>query len=99
MSDNLGKVTRRDLADAVVKTTGVPRAEALKVMDATFNLIAEALDQGRIVNIRGFGAFDMRETPARTRVDPRSGATVEVPAGRRARLKLATARPVEDAAE
>ncbi|MFD1703704.1 HU family DNA-binding protein [Methylopila henanensis] len=98
MSDNLGKVTRRDLADAVVKTTGVPRAEALKVMDATFNLIAEALDQGRIVNIRGFGAFDMRETPARTRVD-RSGATVEVPAGRRARLKLATARPVKDAAE
>lgn len=91
MSDTLNKVTRRELLNAVVKTTGVRRAEALKTMDATFHLIAEALNEGRSVTIKGFGSFEMRDVPARQKTDPATGDTIERPASRKPRLRMAAA--------
>jgi nucleoid DNA-binding protein len=88
MSDDLNRVTRHDLLEAIIATTGVRRADALKCMNATFRLVAEALEEGRSVSIRGFGTFEMRHTPARQRTDPHSGQIIDVPAGTKPRLRL-----------
>ncbi|MBU6408624.1 MAG: integration host factor subunit beta [Alphaproteobacteria bacterium] len=44
--------------------------------------VAEALEQGRRVELRGFGAFSVRRREARQGRNPRTGATVSVAAKR-----------------
>jgi len=48
----------------------------------TLDQVAEALEQGRRVELRGFGAFSVRRREARLGRNPRTGATVSVAAKR-----------------
>jgi integration host factor subunit beta len=52
------------------------------IVDTIFNTIADALAQGRRVELRGFGAFGIKDRPARTARNPRTGASVTVDAKR-----------------
>lgn len=52
------------------------------IVDTIFNTIAEALAEGRRVELRGFGAFWAKERAARTARNPRTGEQVTVPAKR-----------------
>jgi integration host factor subunit beta len=51
-------------------------------VDIVLDEIAEALAQGGRVELRGFGAFSVRERDARTGRNPRTGAAVKVEAKR-----------------
>lgn len=52
------------------------------IVDTIFNTIAEAIAEGRRVELRGFGAFWAKERPGRTARNPRTGAAVQVAAKR-----------------
>lgn len=52
------------------------------IVDTIFGTIAEAIADGRRVELRGFGAFGSKERKARTARNPRTGATVKVAAKR-----------------
>lgn len=54
--------------------------EVERVVDTILDRIASALADGDRVELRGFGAFSMRRTKARTGRNPRSGVEVQVPA-------------------
>ena len=41
--------------------------------------MADALVQGERIEIRGFGSFDLRNRPARTARNPRTGEAVNLP--------------------
>lgn len=61
------------------------KAEARDVeagIDLIFEEIARALQAGRRVELRGFGAFSIRERQARKGRNPRTGAAVKVKAKR-----------------
>ena len=92
MSETNERIGRKDLLQAVVARTGVSRGDALKCLDATFELIASALEQDMAVSIKGFGTFDMRDTPAKTKKNPSTGLAVQVPAGRKVRLRMTAAK-------
>ena len=49
-------------------------------LDATdiFDEITDALAEGNRVELRGFGAFSVKNRPARTGRNPRTGESVEV---------------------
>jgi integration host factor subunit beta len=49
-----------------------------RVVQTIFNEIVSALRQGHRVELRGFGAFSVRERDARTGRNPRTGDAVEV---------------------
>ncbi|MCB1592273.1 MAG: integration host factor subunit beta [Alphaproteobacteria bacterium] len=49
-----------------------------KIVDTVFNEIADALARGDRVELRGFGAFSVKERAARTGRNPRTGETVFV---------------------
>ncbi|MGU3664570.1 HU family DNA-binding protein [Methylobacterium sp. A49B] len=51
-----------------------------RVVDAILDRMVAALTNGDRVELRGFGAFSVRETKARIARNPRSGASVQVPA-------------------
>ncbi len=49
-----------------------------KVVSTIFNEIAEALSQGARVELRGFGAFSIKERDPRVGRNPRTGEAVRV---------------------
>lgn len=49
------------------------------VVSAVFDEIAAALARGDRVELRGFGAFSVKQREARVARNPRTGAAVEVP--------------------
>lgn len=67
---------------------GYARGQALKAVDALFNGLREALQQGGRIEIRGFGNWTVKATNARpTARNPRTGEVVFVPARRKVAFK------------
>lgn len=52
--------------------------EIEKIVDVIFDEIAAALERGDRVELRGFGAFSVRQRDARTGRNPRTGQPVSV---------------------
>jgi integration host factor subunit beta len=73
-----------------------------RIVTTIFEEISSALSNGDRVELRGFGAFSVKQRPARIGRNPRTGAAVHVPekhvpffkAGKELREKLNTT-PVE----
>lgn len=57
-------------------------ADVEQAVDLVLLEIATALEKGRRVELRGFGAFSVRERKARKGRNPRTGAAVKVKAKR-----------------
>jgi integration host factor subunit beta len=51
-----------------------------QLVNTVFDTISEALERGDRVELRGFGAFSLRERKARTGRNPRTGESVNVAA-------------------
>lgn len=74
---------RSELLQALHRDNPELRVEEIEqVVDIFFDEIAERLIEGGRVELRGFGAFSTREREARQGRNPRTGATVDVPAKR-----------------
>ncbi|MBU1325667.1 MAG: integration host factor subunit beta [Alphaproteobacteria bacterium] len=54
--------------------------EVERIVNVILGGMMDALSQGGRVEIRGFGAFSVRDRPARAGRNPRTGEAVEVPA-------------------
>ena len=51
-----------------------------KIIDVFFETLSESLENGKRVELRGFGAFGIKEREARIARNPRTGEPVAVPA-------------------
>jgi integration host factor subunit beta len=69
----------RSLADA---NPNLYLSDIEHIVDAIFDEITDALVRGDRVELRGFGAFSVKEREARTGRNPRTGESVDVPAKR-----------------
>ncbi len=79
-------MTKDGLVDAVQKTLGGSRAESARAVDAMFDGIVAALKGGDEVKVAGFGVFRVKMAKAREARNPRTGATVHVPASKKPRF-------------
>ncbi|MBN1336823.1 MAG: integration host factor subunit beta [Deltaproteobacteria bacterium] len=94
-------MTRSDLIRTVAERCGVPRALADRAVRVVFDRMASALREGRRVELRGFGVFEVRRRAARVGSDPRTGVPVAVPsrrhphfhAGKALRARIQTGAP------
>ena len=74
---------RSELLQALAADNPELRAEEVEqVVDIFFDEIATRLAEGGRVELRGFGTFSTRQREARTGRNPRTGASVDVPAKR-----------------
>ena len=74
---------RSELLAAIAEDNPELRAEEVEqVVDIFFEEIAERLSEGGRVELRGFGAFSVRNRQARQGRNPRTGELVDVPAKR-----------------
>jgi DNA-binding protein HU-beta len=76
-------VTKADLADGVVTKVGggLTKRTATEVIEATLEVITNALCDGAKVQITGFGTFEVRERKSRIGRNPaKPGETIFIPA-------------------
>jgi DNA-binding protein HU-beta len=77
-----GKMSKKDLIDAVAKECELTKEKAGVAVDAALAHIREALKAGEEVRIPDFGTFKVAKRKAREGRNPATGATINIPASR-----------------
>jgi len=97
----MGTVKRSDLARILSLDLGCSKTLARQAVDVAFDSLSESICQGTRIEIRGFGAWMVKETNVRPDArNPKTGDRVYVPARRKVAfkpgkiLKEALSRPV-----
>ena len=67
MASNL---TKRDIVLSIYEKTGFPQKEVREVVQLTLDTIAEALAEGRNVELRNFGVFEIQVRKSRIGRNP-----------------------------
>lgn len=80
-------MTKRDLVIRISNETGLVQQQVLDVVQKTLDYIAEALSQGRKVELRNFGVFEVKVRKARVGRNPNAPET-DVPIPQRAVVKF-----------
>lgn len=75
-------MTKADLVDRVTGLGDLTRRDSEVIVDTLFDSIIHALKTNDKVEVRGFGSFRSRQRNSRTGRNPKTGASVEVPAKR-----------------
>jgi DNA-binding protein HU-beta len=75
-------MNKSDLIAAIAQRRDISRAAAQANLDATLEVIAEALKAGDSVVLSGFGTFEVSDRPERTGRNPRTGEPVSIRAAR-----------------
>jgi integration host factor subunit beta len=75
-------MTKSELIDAIAGRGELTKARAELVVNCVFDAMAEALQRGEGIEIRGFGSFTVRKYKAYEGRNPRTGQPVPVPAKR-----------------
>lgn len=79
--DNREKVTKAELIEKIYEKLGVHRKDIHNVIDELFDQLKESLEEDRIVELRGFGTFEIRTRKGRERArNPKTGEIVPVKA-------------------
>lgn len=74
-------MTRSDLIDLLTaRFPMLTSADVAAAVKAILGAMTEALEEGERIEIRGFGSFSTSIRPPRVGRNPKTGATVEVPA-------------------
>lgn len=73
-------MTRAGLVDVVSRTCNLSRGEAQVVVSAVFASLVVALRRGEKIEVRGFGSFRIRHRQSHRSLNPRTGASLVVPA-------------------
>lgn len=65
-------------------------AQTKLVVEELFDLIADTLESGERVQVRGFGTFEVRERSGRTGVNPQTREPMPIPPSRNVGFTVAT---------
>ena len=73
------KMNKTELAAAVAAKAELSKKDADAAVTAVFESIKDALADGDKVALVGFGTFAVKTRAARTRLNPRTKETIEIP--------------------
>jgi len=79
---------KSDLVDLVSQRQNLPRPQVEQTIDAFLDAVAEGLSRGERIDFRGFGAFAVRESAARSGRNPRTGETIQIAARKTPTFKV-----------
>ena len=80
-------MNKTELIAAVAEKSGFSKKDCEKVVNATFDAIADNLAQDTRIQLVGFGTFEVRERPARMGRNPKTGEEIEIAASRTPQFK------------
>ena len=73
-------MNKSELINAVAVSAEVSKKEAEAVITAALDAITAALKEGDKVQLVGFGSFEVKKRAARVGRNPKTKATIEIPA-------------------
>ena len=94
MTNDIGTLTRADLAEALHRQVGLSRADSAEVVEQVLACMCESLSNGENVKISGFGTFVLRDKGERVGRNPKTG--VEVPIAPRRVLTFRASQMMRD---
>jgi DNA-binding protein HU-beta len=75
-------MNKGELIEAVAAAADLTKADATKAVEAVLETITRTLKKGDQVALVGFGSFSVKSRAARQGRNPKTGATIEIPASR-----------------
>jgi integration host factor subunit beta len=73
------RFTKADIVDALYDNTGIERKEIRKTIDLFVGEIKAALMRRDVIELRGFGTFEIKMRKGRSRArNPKTGETISV---------------------
>ncbi|PWM66116.1 MAG: integration host factor subunit alpha [Clostridiales bacterium] len=73
-------MNKTELVAAIAEKAGTSKKDAEKVVNATFDVISEAMAKGDKISLVGFGTFEVRERAAREGKNPQTGEKIKIAA-------------------
>jgi nucleoid DNA-binding protein len=89
-------MTKRELVVLISEETGVPQQQVLDVVQKTLDHICDTLADGKSVELRNFGVFEVRVRKARVGRNPNQPEK-DVPIPRRAVVKFKPGKEMREA--
>jgi DNA-binding protein HU-beta len=83
-------MTKEELIEAIANVTSSKR-EAADALNAALDAITKSLSKGEKVALTGFGVFSVSKRAARTGINPRTGASLKIPARKVPKFKAGKA--------
>ena len=80
-------MNKNELISSIANETGLTKTDASKAVDAFVSSISSALKSGDEVRLVGFGTFAVSKRSATTGRNPRTGATIKIPARNQPKFK------------
>lgn len=84
-------MNKNELISSIASETGLTKTDSAKAVDAFVSAITNALKSGDEVRLVGFGTFAVSNRSATTGRNPRTGATINIPARKQAKFKAGKA--------
>lgn len=84
-------MNKSELVEAVASGAGLSKVHAAKAIDALTSSITKAMKKGEKITLVGFGTFAVGRRKARNGRNPKTGATIKIPARKVARFKAGKA--------
>jgi DNA-binding protein HU-beta len=73
-------MTKDELVAKVADSVGAKKADVQRALDAVIQTIIETIKTGDKVNLTGLGIFKLKDKKARLARNPKTGASIQVPA-------------------
>lgn len=70
---------KNDITNYIIRHTNLSKSQASKAVDCVFNAIAESLEQGENVFLRGFATIKVHRSPAKKARNITKGTMVMIP--------------------
>lgn len=80
-------VTKKHLVDMIAGETKLPRSDVQRVVQGVLDQLIEAVRDGKRVELRDFGVFEVKSRAARTAQNPKTLEPVPVPPKMAVRFK------------
>ena len=80
-------MNKSELIAKIADVAGLSKADAKKALDATSDVLKEALVAGEKIQLVGFGTFAVAERPAREGINPATKEKIQIPARKVAKFK------------
>ena len=78
---------KADIVNRVAELSDVPRVKAVQAVDTIIDAMKGSLCDGKRIELRGFGVFQVRERKKGVGRNPKTGVEVAITPGRTVRFK------------
>ncbi len=81
-------MTKNEMIEKVVETTGLTKKDVAAVIDATLAEIKETVKDGDKINFVGFGSFEPKTNKARAGINPATKEKIQIAESQSVKFKV-----------